>query len=400
MNERGGSRRDGHMTVVGLMSGTSVDGVDAVVADFTARPDGRPGIRQRAFLTVPYPGRLRDEILAVASGEARSARDLCHLDHAVGKAFAEAAVAVLAEAGLAPGQVDLVGSHGQTLHHEPDVGETLQLGEPVWIAAAARAPVVSDFRRADMALGGQGAPLVPLFDALFLRHEDRGRALLNLGGIANVTVLPAGRGMEGVIAFDTGPGNLLVDEFVRRATGGKLTMDEGGRMAAAGTVDEELLAGFLEHPYFLEAPPKSTGREVFGAAFVGLTLGEWARRGESMEDLVATLTAFTAASVASAVHRFVLPEVRVEEMLVSGGGVHNATMMAWIARELPEVRVCSLESEGFSSDAKEALAFALLARETVCGRPGNVPAATGARGPAILGKVTHPPEGAEGGGEL
>lgn len=378
------------LRILGLMSGTSMDGVDAVVVDIGGPPDA-PTIRQVAFRTVPYPDELRREVRAVASGDVRSADGLSRLDHAVGEAFAAAGRAVLVEAGLGPGAVDLVASHGQTIFHSPERRETWQIGEPSRIAAVIKAPVVSDFRRGDQAAGGQGAPLVPLFDALLLRSPDHGRILLNLGGIANVTVLPKGTGTGGVYAFDTGPGNILIDEFLVHATEGRIRFDKRGEMAAQGTADEDLLGGFLEHPYFYEKPPKSTGREVFGAQFVGLTLGEWARRGEHLEDIVATLTEFTVISVAASVKEYVLPGTKVKEMLVSGGGVHNDTLMRRLREELEELSVAPLEVAGFSSDAKEALAFALLARETICGRPGNIPGATGARAPVVLGVVTPAP---------
>jgi anhydro-N-acetylmuramic acid kinase len=382
-------KRDSHL-VIGLISGTSVDGIDAVLARISG-PAGKPAIQQLAFTTVPYAHDLRREILAVAGGDARSPESLCKLDHAVGEAFAQAALRVLREAKVRPEDVDFVGSHGQTIFHDPELGATWQIGEATRIAAAVRCPVISDFRRADMAAGGQGAPLVPLFDALVFRRKDKSRVLLNIGGIANVTVLPKGEGVEKVFAFDTGPGNILLDEFVHRATNGRLAFDEGGKLAAAGTVDEELLGGFMEHPYFLEKPPKSTGREVFGSAFVALTLGEGARRGENLEDLVATLTEFTALSITESIREYVLPSTPVDEVFVSGGGVHNRTLVKRIAEDLGGITVSSLETAGFSPDAKEALAFALLARETVFGRPGNVPGATGAKQPVVLGHYTPAP---------
>jgi anhydro-N-acetylmuramic acid kinase len=378
----------GHpMNVLGLISGTSVDGIDAALAEI--RGEGTElRLRQIAFATVPYPESVRKQILAVARGEARSAAELCRLDHAVGDAFGAAGLQVIAEAGVPPEKVDLVGSHGQTIFHDGDRRETWQIGEPTRIAEKIGAPVVSDFRRGDLAAGGHGAPLVPLFDALVFRRPDSGRILLNIGGIANVTVLPRGKGTDGVFAFDTGPGNVLIDEFLSHASGGRICFDEGGRLAAQGEVDEDLLEGFLEHPYFYEKPPKSTGREVFGAGFVALTLGEWGRRGERIEDVVATLTDFTALSIAGSIREYVLPAVQAKEVLVSGGGAHNATMMRRIADELDGLTVTSLETAGFSADAKEALAFAVLARETALGRPGNVPGATGASRPVVLGKIT------------
>lgn len=390
MNQLAELARKEKLRIIGLISGTSMDGVDAVVADIEGSAEA-PSVKQIAFLTMPYPAELRAEIHAVASGDVHAAARICRLDHAVGDTFGTAAKMVLQEAGLAPGEVDLVGSHGQTIFHDSDRRETWQIGEPSRIAAAVKAPVVSDFRRADQAAGGHGAPLVPLFDALLFRRPEHGRILLNIGGIANVTVLPRGRGSEGVFAFDTGPGNILIDEFLVHATEGRMRFDDHGRLAAQGSVDEDLLAGFLEHPYFYEKPPKTTGREVFGAPFVALTLSEWGRRGERLEDIVATLTDFTAISIAASVKEYVLPRAKVQEVLISGGGVHNDTMVRRIREELDGISVASLETVGFSPDAKEALAFALLARETVCGRPGNVPAATGARRPAVLGVVTAAP---------
>jgi anhydro-N-acetylmuramic acid kinase len=378
------------LRVVGLMSGTSMDGVDAVVADIEGPADA-PVIRQLGFLTVPYLPALREEVLAVASGDARSAGQICRLDHAVGEAFGAAARRVVEETGLDLETVDLVGSHGQTIFHDADRRETWQIGEPSRIAAALLAPVVSDFRRTDQAAGGQGAPLVPLFDALFFRRREVGRILLNIGGIANVSVLPQGQGRDGVYAFDTGPGNVLIDEFLQHATEGRLKYDERGKLATRGTVDEDLLAGFLEHPYFYVRPPKSTGREIFGASFVALTLGEWAVRGERIEDIVATLTEFTAISIAASIKEYVLPNTGVREVFVSGGGVHNDTLMRRLREELEGMSVDTLEKQGFSSDAKESLAFALLARETICGRAGNIPGATGATRAAVLGVITASP---------
>jgi len=380
----------GTWTVVGMISGTSMDGIDVVVARITG-PADRPSFEQLAFDTVPYDKALRRELREVSGGETRSAGDFCRLDHALGDAFAQAALGVMEGAGLGPGDVDLVGTHGQTVYHDPARRETWQLGEPSRIAAAVGAPVVSDFRRADQAAGGEGAPLVPLFDALVFRDPSRGRVLLNIGGMANVTVLPPGEGRDGVFAFDTGPGNVLLDEFLIQATSGRIRFDEGGALAAAGKVDEEMLEAYLEHPYFYEKPPKSTGREVFGAAFVALTLGEWGKQGDRIEDVAATLTDFSALSIAGSIREYVQPHVPVDEVLVSGGGVHNATMMRRITEELDGVPVRPLDETGFSPDAKEALAFALLARETVCGRAGNIPAATGASGPVVLGNVTPAP---------
>lgn len=378
------------LTVVGLISGTSMDGIDAVVVRISG-PADRPVFEQLGFETVPYEESLRAELRGIAGGDVRSAGDFCRLDHALGEAFGRAALRVVNRAGLTADQVDLVGTHGQTVFHDSSHRETWQLGEPNRIAAIVGAPVVSDFRRADQAAGGEGAPLVPLFDALVFRDPERGRVLLNIGGIANVTVLPAGSGRDGIFAFDTGPGNVLLDEFLFHATSGRIRYDRDGKLAAAGRVDQELLDAYLEHPYFYEKPPKSTGREVFGAGFVALTLGEWGRHGDRLEDVAATLTEFTALSIAGSIREYVQPVARVDEVLVSGGGAHNPTLMRRITEEMDGLDVRPLEAVGFSSDAKEAMAFALLARETVCGRPGNIPAATGASAPVVLGSITPAP---------
>lgn len=390
MSGTGAAADRAEWTVIGMISGTSMDGIDVVIARISGPPE-RPAFEQIAFETVPYDKTLRRELRDVSGGETRSAGEFCRLDHALGDAFAAAARGVMERAGLGVGDVDLVGTHGQTVYHDPARRETWQMGEPSRIAAAVGAPVVSDFRRADQAAGGEGAPLVPLFDALVFRHPSQGRVLLNIGGMANVTVLPPGEGRGDVFAFDTGPGNVLLDEFLIQATSGRLRFDEGGRLAAAGSVDEEMLEAYLEHPYFYEKPPKSTGREVFGAGFVSLTLGEWGKQGDRIEDVAATLTDFSALSIAGSIREYVQPHVPIAEVLVSGGGVHNVTMMRRIAEELDGIPVKPLEEAGFSADAKEALAFALLARETMCGRPGNIPAATGASGPVVLGHVTPAP---------
>jgi anhydro-N-acetylmuramic acid kinase len=376
------------LTVAGLISGTSMDGIDVAIAEISGSPD-EPDVKQLAFRTVPYEEPLRAALRAVSAGETRPAAEFSRLDHAVGEAFGRATTTVLAESGR--DRVDLVGSHGQTIFHDASRHETWQIGEASRIAALTKAPVVSDFRRADQAAGGQGAPLVPLFDSLVFRDPTRGRVLLNIGGISNVTVLPPGKGRDGVIAFDTGPGNVLMDEFLTHATDGRLRYDEDGKLAAGGTVDEDLLGAYLEHPYFYEKPPKSTGREVFGAPFVALTLGEWGRREERIDDIVATLTEFTAMSIVGSIREYVEPVAEVHQVFVSGGGARNLTLMRRLREELDGLEVATLESIGFDSDAKEALAFALLARETVCGRCGNLPGATGAAHAVVLGTVTPAP---------
>jgi len=371
--------------IVGLMSGTSADGVDAALVEVEGVGE-TTRVRLLAFATQPYEPALRARILAL--GEA-GVEELLWLHYRLGEEFARAALAVIEPARRQGLAVHLIGSHGQTARHHPRAAvsggraATLQVAEPAVIAERTGLPVVADFRPRDVAAGGEGAPLVPLVDWLLFRRPGVVRACLNLGGIANVTVLPEQLG--GVRAFDLGPANMPLDLVVAAWTGGAESFDRDGARAAAGRVDGALLAELLRHPFLAQPPPKSTGRETFGAAFVQPLLGRFADR---PDDLLATLTRFVAEAVAEGLRRHV-PE-RVDEVLVSGGGTHNRTLMGALAECLAPVPVRSVEAEGMDPDAKEAIAFAVLANETLFGRPGNLPAATGAAGPRILGKIVLP----------
>ena len=316
---------------------------------------------------------------------------LCPLHFELGEAFAQAALAACRAAGLRPDEVDAIGSHGQTVWHVPpgqgETPSTLQLGSPAVIAQRTGITVVSDFRARDMAAGGQGAPLVPYVDYLLLADASRSRAVQNIGGIGNVTYLPAGRNPDAVIAFDTGPGNMLMDYAASRATGGRLAYDQDGRLARSGRIDPELLDAWMADPYFSLPPPKSTGRERFGVQRAARYYDAAEARGLSAPDILATLTAFTAASIADSYRRY-LPALP-DEALISGGGARNPALLEQLALRLAPCAVRLTDDVGLPTQAKESVAFALLAYETLHRRPGNLPAATGARFPVVLGSVTY-----------
>ncbi|WP_371376079.1 anhydro-N-acetylmuramic acid kinase [Sporomusa aerivorans] len=371
--------------VAGLMSGTSLDGIDAALVRIEGSgPSCR--VKQVAFKTVAYEQGLRQAILKVCRQDSASVADICALNFTLGERFAAAVAEVCQEAGVDLGELDLIGSHGQTIWHIPG-SSTLQIGEPAVIAERTGVITVADFRVRDVAAGGQGAPLVPYTEYVLYRDNRKTRLLQNIGGIANVTVLPAGCGPETVTAFDTGPGNMLIDYTVSRITGGRFAFDDAGRMAGCGRVNAGMLAELLAHPYLAQQPPKSTGRELFGEPFAGGLVGKHLARGMSGEDIVATLTAFTAESIAGSYRLFILPYYTVDEVIVSGGGSHNQVLLAMLRRQLPDIPVRTQEEAGFSSDAKEAVAFAILANETVSGRTNNLPAVTGAVKPVIMGKI-------------
>ncbi|MFJ4929939.1 anhydro-N-acetylmuramic acid kinase [Streptomyces sp. NPDC088736] len=371
------------MRVIGLMSGTSYDAIEAAAADLTLdgetlrmRPLGRIG--------VPYPDDLRAAIGAALPPAATSTEAVCALDTGIGRAFADAAVRALDE--VCGGDAALVVSHGQTMHHwvrDGAVLGTLQLGQPAWIAEATGLPVVSDLRARDIAAGGQGAPLVGMTDTLLLRGLPGVPAALNLGGIANITVAAPD---ADPVAFDTGPANALLDAAVRHFTAGAREYDESGRGAAAGREAPELLRLLLDEPYYRLPAPKSTGKELFHLPYLLRAL-EAAPVNEP-NDVLATLTRLTAVTVADAVRAH-----GVTRLVVSGGGAHNPVLTGMIAEELPGVRLLPSDDLGVPSDAKEALAFAVLGFLTVHGLPGTLPSGTGARHASLLGSITpgrHP----------
>jgi anhydro-N-acetylmuramic acid kinase len=361
---------------LGLISGTSADGIDAALVRF------EPRLELVGARTTPYPDALRARVLSLATADGRIALDdYGTLDTALGACFADAALALLQETGADRADVAAIGSHGQTVRHRP-TGEhpfTLQIGDAAVIAERTRIPVVSDFRRADLAAGGQGAPLLPALHAGLFASTDTTRVILNLGGIANITVLAPGRD---VLGFDTGPANCLSDAWTLRHRG--TPRDEGGAFAKSGRVDRELLAALLSDSYFAAPPPKSTGREYFNLDWLDARL----RKDVAPADVQATLLALTAITIADAI-RAAAPAAR--EVFACGGGVHNAALMEALRTALAPATVQSTASLGLDPDYVEATGFAWLARARLAGVAGNLPAVTGARGPRILGAIHAAP---------
>src|SRR6266478_6257529 len=423
------------MLVLGLMSGTSADAIDVALARISGAP---PSLNAKLLghTSVKFPRALRAEILRVAEQQAISAGQLSQLNFRLGGVFAGAALAACRKFRISPKRIALIGNHGQTIFHQGQpalyfgspTASTLQIGEPSVIAARAGITTIGDFRPADMALGGQGAPLVPFADYALYRHPKLGRVSLNIGGIANITVIPAGAQPEQVFAFDTGPGNMLIDALVQHFTRGRQLFDKDAKLARIGFLSRPLLKALLKDPYLKLKPPKSTGREYYGATYTKKLLALGRRYNVKPNDLIRTVATFTAVSVADALHTFVLPKHKIEEIIVSGGGAQNPLLMEALqiftlvpprkvysdanrrkkivlemrlpvpGHQIPPIPkdVCLLtirrsDDFGIPIETKEALAFALLAYETFHQRPSNLPSATGARGSAILGKISYAP---------
>ncbi len=344
----------------------------------------------------PYPEALRALILRNSAADASSVRDLSQLNFRLAFVYRDAVADACRRAGLEVSALDAVGSHGQTVHHVPEpadcagleVTSTLQIGDPSVLANLLGVVTVGDFRVADMALGGQGAPLVPYLDYVLFAGDSQDRILLNIGGISNLTVLPASGGSDEVFAFDTGPGNMLIDGVVQALFGERY--DEGGRIASSGSVDEGLLAGLLTDPYYEAPPPKSTGREKYTAELVRSVLDSAIEAECPDADIVTTVAELTARTIADSVDRFVRSRCSPKQLLAAGGGVHNEYVMARLGRLLPDIEVTTVQSAGVDPDAKEAVCFALLAHETLSGRSTNLPSVTGASRGTVLGKICVP----------
>ena len=376
--------------IIGLMSGTSADGVTAALTEI-AGTGVTAAVRLLAHGTYPYPGEVSRRLFNLFTPGASTVKDVCEMNFVVGECFADAALRLLDEHELSVSEVDAVGSHGQTVWHQPNADpvagvcatSTLQIGEPAIISSRTGLPVVADFRKADMAAGGQGAPLTPYLDYVLHRHPTSSRVLQNIGGIANLTYIPASAAPEDVVAFDTGPGNMIIDAVAKHYTGGSHDVD--GSLARRGVIHRRLLSELLSHPYYSLEPPKTTGREVFGEHYAA----EVVRRGESMGlspgDLAATVTALTVETIAGSYERL-LPG-RVDEVYVSGGGARNPAIMEGLRARL-SVPVRDYSDLGLPGEAKESVLVALLANEHLMGTPCNLPSATGARERVVIGSLT------------
>ncbi len=380
--------------VVGLMSGTSLDGIDAALVRISGSGT-ECSLKLRRFISIPYPAEVRRVLLRVASGQPVPTGVISHLGVLLGRLYAQA-VKEVCRAGRVPlHQLDLIGSHGQTIFHQSDpsdfcgqpIASTQQIGEAAVLVEETGVTTISDFRPNDMAAGGTGAPLIPLVDFLLFRDPRLGRVLLNLGGIANLTVLPPASEVTRIQAFDSGPGNMVIDALVQRLGQNPKGFDAEGRLARSGKPIASLLETLLADPYFRRHLPKSAGREQFGEAFVERMLA--AAGPSSPADLVCTATELTARTVSDAVLGCARVPLRLDQLVVSGGGVHNAYLMQRLEELLPHLEVMPIDVLGIPADAKEAIGFALLANETFELTAGNVPSATGARHPTVLGKVTY-----------
>ncbi|MGD6888289.1 anhydro-N-acetylmuramic acid kinase AnmK [Bacillus mobilis] len=381
------------MYIAGIMSGTSLDGIDVALVHIEGS-----GVESKVelihFTTVPFCNDIKNEIRQALSIENSNVQLICSLNFKLGLCFANAVKEVCKEANFPLNQLDAIGSHGQTIYHQPkQVGKmipsTLQIGEPAVIAYETNTTVISNFRTMDMAAGGQGAPLVPYSELILYSHQTKNRLLQNIGGIGNVTVIPSKLSKKSVIAFDTGPGNMIMDEVCQRLF--QLSYDQNGKIAKQGVVVEEVLTYCMNHPFLKMNPPKSTGREQFGEEFVSELLKRFEKH--SKEDILTTVTMFTASSIVYHFKEFILPFYEIDEVILGGGGSYNDTLVDMIRYGLKEEK-CALflqEDIGYSSEAKEAIAFAILANETHHRNPSNVPSATGAKQFVVLGNITFPP---------
>ncbi len=378
------------MLVIGLISGTSADGIDVALCEIAGAP---PHLNARIIAghTSPYPAGLRNRVLSSYEPGVSRIDELCKLNVDLGEQFAEAALGIITAGELMPDSIDLISSHGQTVWHEVmpggQVHSTIQFGEAAVIAERTGITTINSLRSRDIAAGGQGAPLAGYVDWLLQRHPENARAIQNIGGIGNVTFLPPlSDGESSPLAFDTGPGNALMDDVLRQATDGRLPFDAGGQLAQRGVVNSAWLTRLMAHPYYERQPPKTTGRELFGAIMAAELLDEGKSLGLALEDIIATLTALTANSIADAYRRY--SPYQIDEVILGGGGRLNTTLVNMLRELLAPARVMTQEDVGQNSDYKEALLCAVIGYETWHARAGNHPSITGAKAPVVLGQIT------------
>lgn len=379
------------MYAVGLMSGTSLDGIDAALVEID-NFGKKTKIKLIEFITTSIPLDVKDEIKRACSEEQSSVDLICSLNFKLGYLFAEATKNVCNKAGITLENLDFIASHGQTIYHLPKsrdsfIPSTLQIGEPAIIAYETGVKVVSNFRVMDMASGGEGAPLVPYSEYIIYGSDEENIALQNIGGIGNVTVIPKGGDINSIFAFDTGPGNMIIDEVCQRLF--KLNYDEDGKIAANGEIQNDILDDLMSHSYINAFPPKTTGREEFGQQFVDKLLKKY--NNKKPEDILSTVTMFTAKSIAVNYKNFIMNKVNLNKVIIGGGGAHNKTLLSYLKNELPNVSIVTQDDIGLSSDAKEAIAFVILGNETLNNNFSNVPSATGAKEKVILGNITPNP---------
>lgn len=378
------------------MSGTSLDGVDAVLTRISGTGPSLK-IEQLGFISAQYPVALRELLLKNSLPDTSDVKEIAQLNVRLAYHYAEVIQVLLSQSDIDLSEVDAIGSHGQTIYHVPleidcaglPTRSTLQIGDPSTLAQLLKTTVVGDFRLADMAVGGQGAPLASYFDYAYFSDPSEARGLLNIGGIANMTVMPANPSPADVVAFDTGPGNMVIDALSLRFWG--RSYDEGGSFASRGHVNNDLLAWLLDDPYYTLSPPKTTGREVYTTVYVDQLVQKAEHFGiRSNEDIIATASQFTVDTITQSYDQHIRPKINLDRIIVSGGGIHNAYIMNALKERLPSTHIDTLNEHGIDADAKEAIFFAVFAHETLNGIPSNLPAATGASRPAILGKICLP----------
>ncbi len=382
------------LKVIGLNSGTSCDGIDAAVVEIEGWGKSTR-LRLLAYKNYNYTEETRRMIEELFNPQTSGVDKICVSNFYLGELFAQAALEIIKEAGMTPGEIDLIGSHGQTIYHRPGpviaggipVRSTLQIGEATVIAERTGVLTIADFRPRDLAVGGEGAPLIPYVDDLLFGRDNKHRVIQNIGGIANLTLVGGAIRPEEIIAFDTGPGNMVIDGVVSNLTAGRLRYDRDGLIAAEGRVHTGLMTELLTHPFLAKKPPKSTGREEFGAEFIGSVLEKARKIGLTPQDLTATVTAFTVESIAQHYEEYIIPRYSLDEIIIGGGGAYNPTLMRMMEERMAPIPVKRHEDYGLSSDAKEAVAFAVLANETIHGLPANLPSVTGAVRPVVLGKI-------------